>query len=122
MDFETLRGVAWLGEKFLPGRPRAIVMNFHGLGMVGVKSDFTTNDRAWAEKGALCIFPYYGPWSWLNHQARGYVDDMIDAAKKHYGLENAPLISTGGSMGGCSSLLFCRYSRHRVAACSALFP
>jgi dipeptidyl aminopeptidase/acylaminoacyl peptidase len=122
MDYDMLQKVAWLGEKFLSGPPRAIVMEFHGLGMVSLKTEVTTTERAWAEAGALVIFPCYGPWSWMNRQARAYVDDMVEAAQKRHGLQSAPLISTGGSMGGCSCLLFCRYTRHRVTACSALFP
>lgn len=123
MDIQTLRQVAWLGDKWLSGKPTGIVLNFHGLGSPGLRSDPTTTELAWAERGGLVIFPYYGPWSWMNRQARGLVDEIVESARAHFGLgADSPLISTGGSMGGLSSLIFCRYTRHRVTACASLFP
>ena len=123
MDLTEIRDVSWIGEEFLRPPVRGVVLSFHGLGQTGAKSGPTTEEIAWAQAGGLVVFPYYGPWSWMNRAARAFVDDLVDAIYRHYKIpDSAPLISTGGSMGGCSSLLYTRYARRPVAACLAACP
>lgn len=60
------------------------------------------------------VFPYYGPWSWMNRQARSFVDELVDAVYARYSLPTGtPLICTGSSMGGCTGLL---HTRHTAVA------
>ena len=60
---------------------------------------------------------------WMNRQARQFVDELVEAVYECYGLPGGvPLISTGGSMGGLSSLIYTRYARRPVAACLAMCP
>ena len=123
LDKEWLNQVAWLGDRYVKGPLRGVVLSFHGLGYVGRKMVPSTAELAWAEAGGLVVFPYYGPWSWMNRQARAFIDQLVDTVYAAYNLPEAvPLISTGGSMGGLSSLLYTRYARRPIAACLALFP
>jgi pimeloyl-ACP methyl ester carboxylesterase len=122
MDRKTVSEVAWVGREFVKGRIRGVALSFHGLGG-GVKNGPTTEDRGWAQAGGLVVHPYYGPWAWMNRQARAMVDDLVDAIYAMHRLpDRTPLICTGGSMGGQGSLLYARYARRPVAACLANCP
>jgi len=122
MKNKMIKETAWIGDKFVKGRIKALVLNFHGLGG-GYRVNPDQLELAWAEKGGLVVFPYYGPWSWMNREARAFVDGLITDIIKEYKLpRNIPIISAGGSMGGFSSLLFTRYSKHKIAACYANCP
>jgi dipeptidyl aminopeptidase/acylaminoacyl peptidase len=123
MSEEELRQVAWIGDAFVPGPIRAVIVNFHGLGFGGLKNGLGCEEQEFAEFGGLVVFPYYGPWSWMNRSARAFVDRLIASVYAHFKLGEAiPLIISGGSMGGLSSLLYTRYSPHKIATCAALFP
>ena len=123
MDKEQIKQVAWVGDQHVKGPVRGVVLAFHGLGSPGLKTEPATLELAWAEAGGLVVFPYYGPWSWMNRQARAFVDELVEAVYAGYGLsDRTPLIATGGSMGGLSSLLYTRYARRPVAACLAVAP
>jgi dipeptidyl aminopeptidase/acylaminoacyl peptidase len=123
MDRQTINQVAWVGDEYVQGPIRGVVLSFHGLGQTYRKSEPATIELEWARRGGLVVFPYYGPWSWMNRQARAFVDELVDSVYSAYGVPaGAPLISTGGSMGGLSSLLYTRYAKRPVAGCLALCP
>lgn len=123
MNLDTIRQVAWLGDDWLGGKIKALVLAFHGLGGGAPKTAPTTEEIEWARKGGLVVYPYYGPWSWMNRQSRRFMDDLIDDIFREFGLPSStPVISTGGSMGGQATLLYTRYARRPVVACHALFP
>ena len=125
MDKKMIKQVAWVGENLVSGKIKGIVLSFHGLGRTGLKSDNdkSLEDLEWSREGALMVFPYYGPWSWMNRQAREFVDELVSSIIREYKLpKNIPIISTGGSMGGMSALLYTRYSRHKITACYANCP
>ncbi|HEY3398596.1 MAG TPA: prolyl oligopeptidase family serine peptidase [Armatimonadota bacterium] len=116
--------VAWVGDELLEGPIRGVVMCFHGLGGTGLKTEPDDWDREMAALGALMVMPYYGPWSWMNRQAREMVDVLIADLYAQHGLDPAtvPLVFTGGSMGGGAALLGVRYTRHHPVACYANVP
>jgi len=123
MNKSEIKQLAWVGDEWLSGPIRGVVMSFLGLGYAAMKEEPSTEELGWARAGGLVVVPYYGPWCWMNRNARAFVDSLVDAVYKEYHLsDDVPLISTGGSMGGLSSLLFARYSRRPVAACLALCP
>jgi dipeptidyl aminopeptidase/acylaminoacyl peptidase len=123
MDKKAIKQVAWVGEEWLRGPIRGVVVWLHGLGYAEMKDLPSTEQLGWAQRGGLVVMPYYGPWCWMNRNARKFVDDVVDAVYKEYGLgDDVPLISTGGSMGGYSSLIYARYSRRPLAACLASCP
>ena len=123
MNQEKLRQVAWIGDDWVKGPIRGVVLSFHGLGGGGPNKEPTTEELGWARAGALVVFPYYGPWSWMNRQARAGIDETVDAVYATFRLSRKiPLISAGGSMGGGGALLYARYAKRPVSACYALFP
>ena len=122
MKNKIIKETAWIGDKYIKGKIKAIVLKFHGLGG-GFRVDTSQEELAWAEKGGLAVFPYYGPWSWMNREARAFVDNLIDDVIEEYKLKkDISIIATGGSMGGFSALLYTRYSRHKIVACYANCP
>ena len=123
MELNEIRDVAWVADEFLTGPARGVVLAFHGLGHMGERYEPSTEEIGWLAAGGLVVFPYYGPWSWMNRQARAFVDELVEGVYEHFSLPaDAPLVCTGGSMGGCSSLIYTRYARRRVAACLANAP
>ena len=123
MNAQKLRQVAWIGDQWVKKPIRGVVLSFHGLGSPAVKTQPSTEELGWAQAGGLVVFPYYGPWSWMNRQARDLVDEIVDAVYATYKLKKSvPLVCTGGSMGGGSSLLYTRYAKRPVAACLAVVP
>ena len=124
MSKNWIKQVAWVADEWAPGPVRGVVLAFHGLGYTELRDrPRSTEELEWGRAGGLVVAPYYGPWSWMNRQARAFVDELVRTIYLDYGLSAAtPLISTGGSMGGCSSLLYTRYARQPVAACLAIAP
>jgi len=123
MHDKKLHQVAWIGDAWVRKPIRGVVLSFHGLNMTGGKTQPSTEELGWAQAGGLVVFPYYGPWGWMNRQARALVDEIVEAVYAHYKLKSSvPLVCTGGSMGGSSSLLYTRYARRPVAACLANVP
>ncbi|HUT01048.1 MAG TPA: prolyl oligopeptidase family serine peptidase [Phycisphaerae bacterium] len=123
MEIDEIRDVAWIPDDRLTGPPRGVVLAFHGLGHAGERTGPTTEELAWLSAGGLVVFPYSGPWSWMNRQTRAFVDELVDSVYRCFPLaDDAPLICTGGSMGGYSALLYTRYAARAVSACLANAP
>ena len=123
MNRQNLLDVAWIGDKWVRKPIRGVVLSFHGLGSPAVKTQPSTEELGWAQAGGLVVYPYYGPWSWMNRQARALVNDIVESVYTVYKLgKSVPLVCTGSSMGGGSSLLYTRYAKRPVAACLAMVP
>jgi alpha-beta hydrolase superfamily lysophospholipase len=123
MDKQVMRQVAWIGEEYLRGRPRGVVLSFHGLGSGAVKAGPSAEELEWAYAGGLVVYPYHEPWAWMNARARAMTDDLVETVYREFGLPpGAPLICTGASMGGLGSLLYTLKARRKVAACLANCP
>jgi dipeptidyl aminopeptidase/acylaminoacyl peptidase len=123
MDETTLRQVAWIGDQFVIGAVRGVILVFHGLGSIGLRSGPGFEEQEWAANGGLVVVPYYGPWSWMNRSSRASIDQLVLSVYEHFELAaDIPLIVTGGSMGGQGALIYTRYSPHRIAACLAQYP
>lgn len=122
MNFDLMKRSAWIGDEYLKGKIKGVVLSFHGLGDF-IKTNPDMMELGWASAGWLVVYPYYGGWSWMNREARKFVDRLVDSVYENYSLsEDTPLVAAGGSMGGLSSLLYTRYSKRKVSACLALFP
>ncbi len=118
-----LEKFAWLSTEYVRQPISGIVLRFPGLGNNGMKSDPDFNDLEWGQSGALTVLPYQDPWGWMNPSVQHFIDDLVEAIRRRYDLApEVPLLSTGGSMGGHAALLYAMKSRHRVAACMALWP
>jgi len=107
----------------LAGPPRALALAFHGMGAPPMRDALDEPQLDLARRGIAWVYPYYGPWCWLNTPARRFVDDLVRHLRTSHGLpEDAPLIATGCSMGGFAALAYARDSAHRVAAVVANCP
>ena len=115
---------AYTNRSVLKGKPKGIVLDFHGLGGGNLRNDPNDFDLLCAENGILTVFPYYGPWSWMNADAVKYVDEIIDAVCGREGVSSneIPIISTGGSMGGLSALIYTKYAKITPKACFVNCP
>lgn len=120
---QILDKVAWLSMEYVKPPISGIVLRFPGLNATYLKMDPDPNDLEWGQSGALTVHAYQDPWGWMNAQTQQFIDDLVDAIRQRHELgPEIPLLSTGGSMGGHASLLYSIKSRHRVAACMALYP
>jgi dipeptidyl aminopeptidase/acylaminoacyl peptidase len=121
-DLIRLREEAWLGDALVAGAVRGVVLSLHGLGG-GYRERPSETEAALAARGWLVVFPYYGPWSWMNPPARAMIDRVLDAVWQVFRLPDAlPLVSLGVSMGGQGGLVHARFSRRPVRACLAMSP
>jgi dipeptidyl aminopeptidase/acylaminoacyl peptidase len=123
LSMEEIRQSAWIGDAFLTAPAKAVIVTFHGLGFGGLKNGIGYDEAEWAATGALIVFPYYGPWSWMNRSARKFVDALIPSVYQQFCVPtDVPLIIVGGSMGGQGALIYTRYSPHFIAGCLADYP
>ena len=100
MDPKYIQDVAWIGQDYVKGKIRGVILTFHGLGG-GLKAGVGTDELEWSNRGGLVVYPYCGPWSWMNRPARRMVDELVEAIYRKFKLsDRVPLISIGGSMGG----------------------
>ena len=103
--------------------PKGLVTQFHGL----YDSSFGLQDVDFAkrcdEHNMLYLFTYGGPWNWMNEALVRTADRCIDILFEKFGLgKDAPVISTGHSMGGYGALMFALNSTHNIIACAANCP
>jgi dipeptidyl aminopeptidase/acylaminoacyl peptidase len=86
-------------------------------------SEDTNEGKLFAEHNILYIIPYANPWAWTNRQTAAYTDEIIDVLIRQYHLpDDIPIVSTGGSMGGQSALVYMVYAARTPAACVANCP
>ena len=123
MTYETLSYFAYSNDQICRQPIRGIVLDFFGLGVMKMYDTHTENGLKLAEQGIILLVPYNNPWCWMNRQAVAYTDELIDLLFAHYNLpEDTPIVSTGGSMGGLSALVYTRYAKHTPVACVANCP
>lgn len=123
ITYETLRSFAYVNDNVCTRPIKGIVLNFFGLGGDEMYSEETEDGKFYAENGILYVIPYYNPWAWMNRQAVAYTDEIIDVLFEKYSLpESTPIVSTGGSMGGLSALVYTRYAKRTPAACITNCP
>lgn len=120
---QELESYAFTNGSLLKGEPRAVILIFHGLGGGALRSECDDFEVRCAAENVLTVYPYYGPWSWMNRQSVWYVDEIMDAVREKYLLdESVPVISSGGSMGGLSALMYTTYAAVTPTACFANCP
>lgn len=123
ITYENLRSYAYSNDKLICGDVRGIVLDFFGLGAQSMYGEDTDNGRFYAEHGIIFVVPYNNPWAWMNPQAIAYTDEIVSVLLDHYNLpESTPIVSTGGSMGGLSALVYTKYARITPVRCVANCP
>jgi len=123
ITYPAFRNFAYSNDRICVKPIRGIALSFFGLGGKEMYAEDTELGLFLAEKGIILIIPYTNPWSWMNRQAVAYVDELIDVIMAEYDLpEDIPIVSTGGSMGGQSALVYTAYAKRTPAACVANCP
>lgn len=123
MKEELIKKVAWVGDEIVAQPIKGVVLKFSGLGASDLKWQADDDDMAWAANGGLVVVPYHNPWAWMNQDTVDFVDELIEAIRQSYRLEERlPIIATGGSMGGYGALAYTMFSRHKMARCAANCP
>ncbi|MEI8198108.1 MAG: hypothetical protein WCI73_19610, partial [Phycisphaerae bacterium] len=77
MNLTELRQVAWIGDTNLARPITGVIVNFHGLGDQGGKNSADSDEAEYAAAGGLVVFPFCGPWSWMNRNTRVFVDTLL---------------------------------------------
>jgi len=113
-----LSDIAFIGDSFVKGPVRAVVLTFHGLGYTDMKTLPDSDELELAGRGALCVFPYCSPWNWMNEITVKVVDETVRKVYGQFAIpDNTPLILRGGSMGGHAAL---NYALHGYKAPAAI--
>ena len=123
ITYDNLKNFAYSNDEICKKPIKAIVLNFMGLGNTSMWNNNTSEGVFYANKGVIYVIPYCNPWAWMNNQAVAYVDEILDVLFKQYSLpENTPVISTGGSMGGQSALVYSAKAKRVPKACVTNCP
>lgn len=123
INIQNLRSFAYCNNHICKKPVRGLVLMFFGLGADLMFDQDTEECRQYAEKGILYLIPYYNPWAWMNRQTVDYTNELIDVLFEEYSLpDDLPIVSTGGSMGGLSALVYTAYAKRTPVACVANCP
>lgn len=123
ITYETIRSFAYSNDAIVTKPVRGIAIDFFGLGGASMFWEDTDAGKFYAERGIILLVPYNNPWAWMNRQAVAYTDELVDVLFEKYSLpDSTPIISTGGSMGGLSALVYTAYAKRTPKACVANCP
>lgn len=123
INYNNLSQFAYSNDQLCEQPIRGIVLSFSGLGSQTMYSEHTETGKSYAKYGIIYLVPYNNPWAWMNRQAVSYTDEIVDVLKSHYHLSrNIPIVSTGGSMGGQSALIYMIYAKQTPIACVVNCP
>lgn len=123
ITIENLRSFAYCNNQICKKPIKGLTISFFGLGGASMFAEDTEDGIRFAEDGILYVVPYQNPWAWQNKQNVSFTDEIIDVLFREYNLpENLPIVSTGGSMGGLSALVYMTYAKRTPLACVANCP
>ena len=123
ITIENLRSFAYCNNQICKKPIKGIAISFFGLCCDSMFFEDTEDGIRFAENGILYVVPYQNPWAWQNKQNVSYTDEILDVLFKEYNLpDDLPIVSTGGSMGGLSALVYMAYAKRTPVACVANCP
>jgi len=122
MNDKNLECFAYTNRNHIQGQPKGIIVDFFGLNGMAMFDDNHPYGKTLAQKNILLVIPYNNTWAWMNPQAVAYTDEIMDVLLAHYGLDELPIVATGGSMGGMSAIVYCRYAKRTPVACITNCP
>lgn len=123
INIHNIKNFAYVNDDICKMPVSGIVISFFGLGGMDMYSKDTAEGEFYARRGILYVVPYNNPWAWMNRQAVAYTDEIIDVLMEKYSPEcDLPIVSTGGSMGGQSALIYTAYAKRKPVACVANCP
>ena len=120
---ENIASFAYVNDRICQTPIQGIVISFFGLGNMSRYDIDTREGEFFAEQGLLYVVPYGNPWAWMNPQMVRFTDEIIDVLIEKHGLSDSiPIVSTGGSMGGQSALVYCVYAKRTPVSCVVNCP
>ena len=123
ITYENIRSFAYVNDRVCKRPIRGIVLDFFGLGGQAMYHEDTEAGKFYGEEGVLLVVPYNNPWAWMNRQAVAYTDEILDVLFASLHLpEDTPVVSSGGSMGGMSALVYTKNAKRTPVACVANCP
>ncbi len=123
MTMENLRRFAYCNDDIVKKPIKGIVIFFVGLGGCSMYNEGNATGNFFAENGVLFVIPYHNPWAWMNRHTVEFTDEILDVLFKEYDLpKDLPIVSSGGSMGGLSALVYTAYSKRTPSSCVASCP
>lgn len=123
MTYENLRYFAYSNDVICKKPIRGIVVDFWGMGSTGMCHEDTDDGKFYAEQGIVQVIPYYNPWAFCNRQTVAYIEEVMDVVFSYYALPaEIPIVFTGNSMGGLTSLACTALSKYKPIACLANCP
>lgn len=120
VKFENIRSFAYVNDGVCARPIRGIVLNFLGLGSTAMYSEETAEGEFYGARGLLYIVPYLDPWAWMNRAAVRLTDEIVAAVTEEFG--ELSVLSSGGSMGGLSAIVYTAYARKTPVRCVANCP
>ena len=123
ITIDLLRSFTYSNHDICAKPIRGVVVSFMGLGNTATFNDHTPEGVFFAKRGIVYLTPYLNPWAWMNDQAVAYTDEVVDVIFDAFNLpESTPVISTGGSMGGQSALVYTAKAKRTPKACVTNCP
>lgn len=122
ITYETLRNFTYSNDHLIKGEPRGIVLNFLGLSFSSMINEDPVQGVEYAREGVIYLVPYYNPWCWMNQSTVPLIDEILEVLCAHYGMSSPRIVSSGVSMGGLCSLVYCAYAKITPVACVANCP
>ncbi|MBO4769381.1 MAG: prolyl oligopeptidase family serine peptidase [Clostridia bacterium] len=123
INYKNLRSFAYSNDMLISGEIRGIVLDFFGLGGMAMFGQDPGDALEYARENIMYVVPYYNPWSWMNRQSVGFTDEIIGVLCEQYGLDDTVrIVSSGGSMGGLASIVYCAYAKITPVACVSNCP
>lgn len=123
ITINNLKNFTYSNHHLITGTIKGIVVDFFGLGAGYMINEDSFTSKYYAEQNILFLVPYNNPWAWMNKQAIDYTDEIMDVIFEHFQLdEKTPIVSSGGSMGGQSALVYTRYAKRQPVACVTNCP
>ena len=120
---DNLFDYAFLNTDTLKLPLKGICVCFHGYTDDTMFEESNQTAKILGEKGIAWVFPYYSVWGWLGKNSIEFCEQVIDAVyDKLNAPEDIPFITSGGSMGGLASLMYCILGKRKVARCAADCP
>ena len=123
ITIDNLRRFAYCNNDICQGNIKGIVISYFGLSCDWMFNEDIKEGLFYGEKGILYLVPYQNPWAWQNKQNVALTDELIDVLFESYNLpEDLPIVSTGGSMGGQSALVYMAYAKRTPVSCVVNCP
>ena len=123
INSENLSEFAFVNTECLVYPLRGVCVCFHGYTDGTVFESAPEIARVLGREGIVWVFPYFSVWGWMGRASTEFCEQVLDALWEKLGLNvDIPLVSTGGSMGGMTALMYCVKGKRKAVACAADCP